>query len=166
MTSTIDGLDKGIIALLADDGSRSATEVAERLGVTSPTVRSRLRALVARGVVTIVGLVDPFATGELTTAIVGLTLAGYTLDEKVEQLAALDDVTWAAVVTGRYDIIVEIVTGDGMTGLYDFLNVSLQEVGGISSSEVFVVMKAHSRPVRVPPRLRRKWLDGYPAKDR
>ena len=51
---------------------------------------------------------------------------------KVEALAALDDVNWAAVVTGRYDIIVEVVTAEGMTGLYDFLNVSLQEVGGIT----------------------------------
>ena len=45
-----------------------------------------------------------------------------------------------------------------MTGLYDFLNVSLQEVGGISSSEVFVVMKARSRPVASAARLRRAWL--------
>jgi Lrp/AsnC family transcriptional regulator, regulator for asnA, asnC and gidA len=161
MKSTIDDLDKGVIALLADDGSSSAADVAQRLGVTSPTVRSRLRALVSRGVVAVVGLIDPFAAGDLTTAIVGLTLAEYNLDQKVDQLAALDDVTWAAVVTGRYDIIVEIVTGEGMTGLYDFLNVSLQEVGGISSSEVFVVMKARSRLVRVPPRLRREWLEGF-----
>jgi Lrp/AsnC family transcriptional regulator for asnA, asnC and gidA len=159
MKRTIDGLDRGIIASLADDGARSAAEVAGRLGVTSPTVRTRLRSLVSRGVVTIAGLVDPVAAGGLTTAIVGLTLADYDLDEKVEALAALDDVNWAAVVTGRYDIIVEVVTAEGMTGLYDFLNVSLQEVGGISSSEVFVVMKARNRSVALPTRLRREWLD-------
>lgn len=158
MKRTIDGLDRGIIALLADDGTRSATEVATRLGVTSPTVRTRLRSLIARGVVTVAGLVDPAAAGGLTTAIVGLTLTDYDLDRKVDELAALDDVTWAAVVTGRYDIVVEVVTAEGMTGLYDFLNVSLQEVGGIRSSEVFVVMKARNRAVAVPPRLRRAWL--------
>lgn len=158
MKRSIDGLDKAIIALVADDGTRSAADVAARLGVTSPTVRSRLRSLVARGVVTIAGLVDPFAADGLTTAIVGLSLTEHNLDEKVGQLAALDDVTWAAVVTGRYDIIVEVVTAEGMTGLYDFLNISLQEVGGISTSEVFVVMKARSRSVRVPPRLQREWL--------
>ena len=59
----------------------------------------------------------------------------------VERVAALDEVSWAAVVTGRYDIA-EVVTTDGMNGLYEFLNGTLQKLGGVESSEVFVVMKA------------------------
>ena len=72
----------------------------------------------------------------------GLSLERYNLDEMVERVAALDEVSWAAVVTGRYDIIAEVVTTDGMNGLYEFLNASLQKLGGVQSSEMFVVMKA------------------------
>jgi Lrp/AsnC family transcriptional regulator, regulator for asnA, asnC and gidA len=90
-------------------------------------------------------------------AIVGLTLDEYRLDERVEQLAVLDEVTWAAVVTGRYDIIAEVVTESGMAGLYDFLNVSLRQVGGIKSSEMFVVMKARNKWLLPPAGMRRGW---------
>ena len=81
----------------------------------------------------------------LIVALVGLTVDKHRLDEKVEQIAALPEVTWAAVVTGRYDILAEVVSEDGMSGLYGFLNVSLREVGGINASEMFVVMKSRDR---------------------
>ena len=51
------------------------------------------------------------------------------------------------MVTGRYDIIVEIVCTEGTTDLYDFLDKDLTTVGGITASESFVVMKS-----------RRKWV--------
>ena len=98
----------------------------------------------------VAAVVDAFGLGGLTVALVGLTVDKHRLDEKVEQIAALPEVTWAAVVTGRYDIMAEVVTEDGMQGLYDFLNVSLREVGGIKASEMFVVMKAHNRWMVLP----------------
>ena len=44
-----------------------------------------------------------------------------------------------------------------MSGLYDFLNVSLQEIGGVRSSEMFVVMKSRRKWVDLPAGLRREW---------
>jgi Lrp/AsnC family transcriptional regulator for asnA, asnC and gidA len=101
-------------------------------------------------VLRVAALVDASETPELTIAIVGLSLDGYDLDEMVERLAALDVVNWAAVVTGRYDIIAEVATTDGMNGLYDFLNISLQKLGGIQSSEMFVVLKASHKWMLLP----------------
>jgi Lrp/AsnC family transcriptional regulator, regulator for asnA, asnC and gidA len=155
----LDSLDKALIALLGEDGRLSLAEAAERAGVSRPTVASRLRTLAADGILRIGGLVDVFHTTGLTTALVGLTVDKHRLDEKVEQIAALPAVTWAAVVTGRYDIMAEIATEDGVTGLYDFLNVSLREVGGINSSEVFVVMKSSNRWTLLPRSMRRTWLN-------
>ena len=77
----------------------------------------------------------------------------------VLRLAALPEVTWAAVVTGRYDIMTEVATEEGMNGLYDFLNVSLREVGGINSSEMFLVMKAKNRWTLMPTSMRRAWIE-------
>jgi Lrp/AsnC family transcriptional regulator for asnA, asnC and gidA len=75
----------------------------------------------------------------------------------VERMAALDEVSWAAVVTGRYDIIAEVVSTEGMNGLYDFLNASLQKLGGIQSSEVFVVMKASHKWMLLPRAMTQSW---------
>jgi len=114
----------------------------------------------AAGVLRVAGLVNAVEVRDLTIALVGLSLDKYRLDEELEQIAGLDEVIWAAVVTGRYDIIVEVATEDGMAGLYNFLTVSLQEVGGIGSSEMFVVMKARNKWVPLPSGMRRGWLSG------
>jgi Lrp/AsnC family transcriptional regulator for asnA, asnC and gidA len=155
----LDPLDKYLIALLGEDGRLSLAEAAQRAGVSRPTVASRLKALAGDGVLRVAGLIDVFHTRGLTTALVGLTVDKHRLDEKVEQIAALPAVTWAAVVTGRYDIMAEVATEDGVNGLYDFLNESLRDVGGINSSEMFVVMKSSNRWTLLPTSMRRRWME-------
>ncbi len=162
MARELDPVDKTIIGLLGEDGRLSLADAALRARVSRPTVTSRLNALLADGVLRVAGLVDAFQAKGLTTALVGLTVDKHRLDEKVEQIAALPEVTWAAVVAGRYDIMAEIATEEGMNGLYDFLNVSLREVGGINSSEMFVVMKARNRWTLLPSSMRRGWADRPP----
>jgi Lrp/AsnC family transcriptional regulator for asnA, asnC and gidA len=161
----VDALDKQLIGVFSEDGRTALAEAAERAGVSTPTVRSRLRNLVDHGVIRIAGLIDPFRVKGLTVALVGLTLDKYKLAEKLEQIAGLDEVSWAAVVTGRYDIVAEVVTAEGMAGFYDFLNVSLQNVGGIRSSEMFVVMKASNKWVLPPRSITRKWAASPEAEE-
>jgi Lrp/AsnC family transcriptional regulator for asnA, asnC and gidA len=153
----VDALDKDLIAHLIADGRMSLSDLAGQTGISRPTAASRLRSLTRDGVLRVAGVVDAFRLRGLTVALVGLTVDKHRLDEKVEQVAGLPEVTWAAVVTGRYDIMAEVVTEDGMNGLYDVLNVSLREVGGINSSEMFVVMKARGRWIELPASLRGKW---------
>ena len=157
MRRGLDALDKALIGTLFDNGRLAASEIAVRLGISTPTVRGRLRQLVAAGVLRVAAVVNASETPELTIAIVGLSLERYNLDEMVERMAALDEVSWAAVVTGRYDIIAEVVSTDGMNGLYDFLNASLQKLGGVQSSEVFVVMKASHKWMLVPRAMSQAW---------
>lgn len=145
--TALDIQDRRLLKTLTRDGQLSAGRVAEELGVTAPTARSRMKNLITNGVLKIVGLIDPMRTAGLTVALVGISLQSHQqLDEKLEQISLLDRVNWCAVVTGRYDILVEIVCAD-IADLYDFLNEDLSRLGGINSSESFVVMKS-----------RRKWL--------
>jgi len=157
MARPVDDLDRKLMAILSDEGRLAVADVARRAEVSRPTVAARLRSLVADGVFRVAGLVNLFELPELTVALVGLTLDRYVLEEKIEQIADLDEVGWAAVVTGRYDIIVEVATEDGMPGLYRFLTQSLQTVGGIQSSEMFVVMKARRKWSLPAPDMRKRW---------
>ncbi len=157
MHRTVDAQDRRVITLLGDSGRMSLAEVAQRAGASRATVASRLKRLTDDGILRVAGLVDIFRISGLTTALVGLTVDRHRLEEKLEQIAALPAVTWTAVVTGRYDIMAEIATEDGVSGLYDFLNLSLREVGGINSSEMFVVMKSKNRWVLLPASMRRRW---------
>ena len=148
MKNSLDANDRKLVAALSNDGQLSPARIGEDMGVTAPTVRSRMKNLVKAGVLRIAGLVNPEKTRGLTVALVGISLHSHEqLGEKLDQIGSLPRVNWAAVVTGRYDIIVEIVCSDEIGDLYDFLDQDLSGVGGINASESFVVMKS-----------RRKWL--------
>jgi Lrp/AsnC family transcriptional regulator, regulator for asnA, asnC and gidA len=158
MARSLDPVDRELVGLLGEDGRLTVADAAQRAGLSRPTVASRLKQLVADGVLKLAGLVDAFEVPGLTIALVGLTFDKYVLDEKVEQIATLPEVNWAAVVTGRYDVIAEVVTEDGMVGLYRFITESLHQVGEVRSSEMFVVMKARNKWMTLPRGMREQWL--------
>jgi len=147
----LDSLDKKLISLLSANGRISVEKISKRLKITGPTIRSRMQALINSGILKIAGLVDFSKTKDLTTALIGITLQSHQqLDEKLEQISNLGQVHWAAVVTGRYDIIVEVVLSEAMSDLYKFLTQDLSKVGGIRSSETFVMMKVNHKWISLP----------------
>jgi Lrp/AsnC family transcriptional regulator for asnA, asnC and gidA len=154
-----DALDKRLIAALTEDGQLSAGKLAEDLGITGLTVWTRLRALLESGICRVSALVDPFRAHGLTVALVGITLNSHEqLGLKMESIAELPEVSWAAVVTGRYDIIAEVVLSESMTDLYRFMDEDLASVGGIASSESFVVMKAKRKWLCLPRGIRDRYV--------
>ncbi|SKA98276.1 Lrp/AsnC family transcriptional regulator, regulator for asnA, asnC and gidA [Paucidesulfovibrio gracilis DSM 16080] len=165
MKKVPDHLDLKIVSAMSEDGQMPAGRVAERLGITAPTVRSRLRGLLSAGMMRVVGVVDPYSMGGMTVALVGVTLQSHSqLGEKMDQIAALDGVSWTAVVTGRYDIIVEVILSEEIGDLYRFLDEDLSSVGGIASSESFVLMKARRKWTYLPKTFRRMFSRGDDAK--
>jgi Lrp/AsnC family transcriptional regulator, regulator for asnA, asnC and gidA len=155
----LDAHDKRLAAIYTEDGLVSVAQAAEHLGVTAPTVRSRLRGLLSRGALRVAGLVDPFKVRGLTLAMVCLTLQSHEeLDSKLEKISELENVTWAAVVTGRYDIVVEVALSDEVADLYRFLHEDLSQVGGVSASESFIVMKARRKWTLLPRGVRKRFL--------
>ncbi|BBO68341.1 transcriptional regulator [Desulfosarcina alkanivorans] len=139
----LDNLDKDLIRLLKVDGRLPTAHIAERLEVTTPTVRSRMKALIARGVMRVAGLVNLSAASDLTTALIGINIESLgQLNNQLEQLTAMKQVHWAAVVTGRFDVIAEVVVNGGMEDLYRFTSVDLPAIGRVTHCETFVVMRS------------------------
>jgi len=147
----LDSLDKKLVRLLTEDGRIPVGDMAARLGVTAPTVRSRIKNLEKAGKLKITGLIDPFEHKDLITALIGLNILSYgKLDEILEKLANLDYVTWAAVVTGRYDVIAEVVVNGGMEDLYRLTTDIIPQVGNVAQTETFVIMKSKRKWVCLP----------------
>lgn len=148
---TLDSLDRKMIRLLQEDGRIAVGDLAQRLEVTPPTVRARLKSLERTGKLKVAGLVDPFRHQGLTVALIGLNIISHgKLDQILGELAALDHVTWAAVVTGRYDVIIEVVVTGGMADLYRLTTDVVPKVGNIMRSETFVIMKSRNKWIHVP----------------
>ncbi len=148
----LDSTDKALIKILSENGRMAISKIANKLEVTNPTVRTRLQDLEHSGILKIAGLIDSSKTREIKTALIAINVEVHgELDEKIEQISNLDRVLWAAVVTGRYDIFVEVMIDDESADLYHFITESLSQVGGIRSSETFAVMKAMNKWVLLPP---------------
>jgi len=147
----LDSLDKKLVRLLTEDGRIPVGDMAARLGVTAPTVRSRIKNLEKAGKLKIAGLIDPFEHKNLITALIGMNIISYgKLDEILEKLANLDYVTWVAVVTGRYDVIAEVVVNGGMADLYRLTTDIIPQVGNVAQTETFVIMKSKRKWVCLP----------------
>ena len=152
--NTPDAIDRKLIGLLTKDGRRPVRELVEKLGVSNPTLHSRMKNLIQTGVLKIAGLVNPFKTPDLIMALVAIQIDDDNmLQTALEEIAALDEVHSAYAVTGRFDIFAEVVFSGGMESLYQFVSKKLPALSYIADSESFVIMKAKNKWVMLPQEL-------------
>jgi Lrp/AsnC family transcriptional regulator for asnA, asnC and gidA len=135
----LDTVDRQILRLLRDDGRRPNAEIARALGVSEPTVRKRLDRLRESGVLKIIGVLDPSATGFPVYAMIGLRVAAGRGREIGQRLTGMDCVANVTFITGRWDIWIEVMLPSNMR-LHEFLGDDLTDIGGIVSSETFLVL--------------------------
>ncbi len=155
----MDKLDKSIVSVLSEDGRASLSDVGAQLGITDPTVRSRLNKLISAQKIKIACLADVSQLQGTVVALIGIRLSGYKLEEKMKQISKFDEVAWCAVVTGSYDMMTEVVFTEGIQGLYKFLTLKLAKMGGIRSTETFVVMASQNKWILLPDGVKKQWLD-------
>lgn len=152
MSKTIlDSLDYDIIRLLTEDGRMPIGEIAKKLNVTAPTIRSRIKNLEEKGLFKISGLVDPSRHQNLITGMVGMSVqSNGQMDKIMNDISQLPNVAWAAVVAGRYDIIAEVVCMGGMDELYQFTTETILKIGNVVRSETFIIMKSRQNWLQLP----------------
>jgi Lrp/AsnC family transcriptional regulator for asnA, asnC and gidA len=147
----LDTLDNDIIRLLTEHGRMPIGEMAKSLKVTAPTIRSRIKDLEKKGFFKVSGLIDPNKHQEMTTALVAMSIQSRgKMDQILEKIVRLPNVVWAGVVTGRYDIIAEVVIAGGKAELYRFTTETILKMGNVIRSETFVIMKSIGNWVRLP----------------
>lgn len=148
MIKRIDDTNKSIIKQL-QDGRKPFSAIAEELGITENTVRARVNKLVDEGVLTISGEIDPEQIPGLEVVFMGIKLSTMDLQEKAEEFLKLRGVVSVAVVTGRYDLIAQLVLcEDENLSLLQFFSSELKKVDDVLSVETYVVYRSFN--LRVP----------------
>lgn len=147
MIKRIDDTNKEIIKQLRD-GRKAFSAIAEELGITENTVRSRVNKLIEEGVLSISGLVDPEYIPGLEVVIMGIKLSTRDLQVKAKEFLNLRGVVSVSVVTGRYDLIVEIILcEDEDLSLLQFFTSELVRISDVLDVESYVVYKSHNLKV-------------------
>lgn len=136
----MDDTDNLIIEALQKDGRVAFAQIAQQLNVSPGMIRMRYNRLVEMGVLRVVAITNPLRLGYTTMAMIGVRTDGERMLEVAEKVASLDEVIYLIVVSGRFDILAEVVCKDH-EHLLRFLTEKLYAIEGVRESETFIHLK-------------------------
>jgi len=135
----LDDVNKAIVEQLQQDGRRTYGSIAEVVGLSEAAVRQRVQKMRDAGIMQIVAVTDPLQIGFHSQAMVGIRADG-DAREVADRLAAVEDIDYVVLVTGTYDILVELVCEDE-DQMMELLNGVIRKIPGVRSTETFMYLK-------------------------
>jgi Lrp/AsnC family transcriptional regulator for asnA, asnC and gidA len=139
-----DSTDWNIISRLSENYAPNSV-VAREMGLSEGAVRQRIKKLQDAGILKIKALRNPEILENQQLALLGVNVTeSKLLDQKAQEIAALQGVISVAIVSGRYDLLVEILVASNK-GLIQFLTKTLSAIKGISTTETFVMLKTYKK---------------------
>jgi Lrp/AsnC family transcriptional regulator, regulator for asnA, asnC and gidA len=138
----MDDVDRAILRELQVDGRIPYSDLGPKVGLSPSAARQRLQRLIDAKVVQVVGVTDPMAMNGQAMAMLGLRVDG---DPRAvaDELSRHDEVVYAVLVAGTFDLFVEVVCprpGD----LLDFINDVVRPVEGVSAVTSFPYFGIHT----------------------
>jgi len=119
--------------------------IARELDISEGTVRLRLKKLRDAGILEIKALINPDTLENKQLALIAMRVAeSRLLESKAAEIAQLENVLSVSIVSGRYDLIAEVLV-DSNRGLVSFLTEELPSVEGVLSSESFLLLKNYGK---------------------
>jgi Lrp/AsnC family transcriptional regulator for asnA, asnC and gidA len=140
LNDTLDETDIFIIQAMQKDGRVAFAQIAQEMNVSPGMIRMRFNRLVELGVLKVVAISNPLLMGYTTMAMIGIRTDGERMLEVAEKVSAFDEVIYLIVVSGRFDIMCEVVCRDH-AHLLQFLTEKLYKVVGVRESESFMHLK-------------------------
>jgi Lrp/AsnC family transcriptional regulator for asnA, asnC and gidA len=135
--SRVDDLDRAIIEALQENGRESFRRIASRLNVSEGTVRARYARLTSEGILQVVAVTNPLGLG-FDQALIGVKTNGPP-SAVADDISRWPEADYVIVTTGRYDLIVEVVTTD-RENLLDLTN-RMRALDGVASTETFFYLE-------------------------
>ena len=123
-----------ILSVLEDDAQASYAEIAERVGVSKPTVRKYIDKLETDGV--IVGYtadVDPKKLSSKTIALVGIDVASERYVEATRALKDLESVEKLYTSSGDHMLMAEVRAADG-DGVGRVISEDILSIDGVEAA--------------------------------
>jgi len=136
----LDSIDMRIIETMRMDGRAAFAQIAEDLEVSPGMIRQRYNRLVKLGYLKVVAVTNPLMMGKRTMAMIGVRTDGRKMLSVAEKIGKFDEVVYIVVVSGRYDILVEVFCDDH-DDLLNFLTEKLSKVDGVRETESFMHLK-------------------------
>ena len=134
----LDHVDRGIIEALQRNGRESFRRIAASLGVSEATVRARYGRLCERSILQVTGVTNPLGLGFEAQAMVGVRTNGPP-EHVADEIARWDEADYVVVTTGRFDVLVEVVSVD-RRGLLDVTS-RIRGLPEVVATETFLYLE-------------------------
>ncbi|RAK56989.1 Lrp/AsnC family transcriptional regulator [Phenylobacterium deserti] len=135
----MDDLDRKLLALLRADSREPASGLAAKLKVSRGTVQNRIERMVARGVIQgFTVRTRPELEAQRVRAIMSIAIEGERSAAVIKALKGFPQVDKIHTTNGRWDLVVELVTGD----LAEFSATldGIRTIEGIASTETSLLL--------------------------
>lgn len=141
----IDATNIAIIRHLKN-GRKSYKLIAQELSITENTVRSRVNKLIEEGLLEISGNIRVDALAGHNLLYLGVKLNTMELQKKAVEFSKLRGVISTAIVTGRYDLILQVLLGEDYD-LLEFITGQVTKIKDVQTIESFIVYEGYNLKV-------------------
>ncbi len=135
----IDDLDFTILAHLQEDGRKPFTQIAKELDVSVGTVRNRVLKMLEDRTLSIIARVNPQRVGFDAYTTILVSIEPEFLGDSSKEIAQFPEVSYLAIITGEYDVMVDVMCRDTQH-LKDFLINRLARVKGIKEFKTMLIL--------------------------
>lgn len=140
----IDEVDRRIIARLRRENATNST-LAREFEVSEGMIRQRLKRLKESGILKVSAGINPDALDDQQVVLVAVSTGRASLlEEKAEEMAGLPHVLSVSIVSGRYDLMLEVLVASNH-GLVDFLTRELAGIDDVITTESFLLLKSYGK---------------------
>ncbi len=150
-SAKLDDVDWSILAHLREDGRIPMASLADKVGISRATCYARMERLRTSGVLQgFTARVNAAAAGNGLAAFILISGQQHRWRELTEKLAEIPEVEYCAVVTGEFDLIVQVRTDDIQTLRHVILE-RLEEMEEVRSTvTIFALDEVIDRPYVLP----------------
>ena len=141
----IDAVNLDIIRHLKD-GRKSYKLIAQELSITENTVRARVNRMIEDGILEISGNVRVDVLRGHSLLYLGVKLKTMDLQEKAKEFSKLKGVVSVGIVTGRYDLILQVLLSEEYN-LLEFVTGQVARIKDVQTVESFVVYEGYNLKV-------------------
>jgi Lrp/AsnC family transcriptional regulator, regulator for asnA, asnC and gidA len=135
---SLDDIDRAIIEQLQRDGRLPYTRLGQAVGLSEAAVRQRVQRLLDAGVMQVVAVTDPLSLGMRRMALIGVNTEG-DMQAALDQITAIDQVEYAVITAGSFDLFIEVVVRDDEE-LLALMN-RVRTIPGVVEIESFIYLR-------------------------
>ncbi len=140
----VDDVDNAIIKYLEQNGRISNNEIASGLSISEGTVRNRIKKLTENNFLKVKGLINPSMVRDKRVIFLGAKVAvSKDLETAAKAVALLPNVKSTSIVTGRYDLIIEVFLEP--YAVINFICNDLGKLDSIVSTESFLTLENYGK---------------------